>query len=224
VIGVPELEDRRYVVGDENEMESSSYEYVDQLLDDVGFEAFRPEFVKQYIDEDAVISYAEDLFNQDVYDSPESYLDDSDRNLSKKQEEQIKILEDKIEKYRELVSKLEGSIDGEDDEDVEERIDELNDEITDMETEIEDIKEDPEGDFPDELLEDIIERRVDEAKYDVEGFMNEWGLEWNNYIDKDAFIKAVVEEDGYGTTLNGYDGSADEIDVEGVTFYVMRID
>jgi hypothetical protein len=122
------------------------------------------------------------------------------------------------------VSKLEGSIDGEDDEDVEERIDELNDEITDMETEIEDIKEDPEGDFPDELLEDIIERRVDEAKYDVEGFMNEWGLEWNNYIDKDAFIKAVVEEDGYGTTLNGYDGSADEIDVEGVTFYVMRID
>mgnify|MGYP000312170419 CR=1 FL=1 len=81
---------------------------------------FSSNFVKQYIDEDAVISYAEDLFNQDVYDSPESYLDDSDRNLSKKQEEQIKILEDKIEKYRELVSKLEGSMDGEDDEDIEE--------------------------------------------------------------------------------------------------------
>lgn len=224
VIGAPELEDRRYVVGDEDEMETSSYQYVEQLIDDIGYEGFSPNFVKQYIDEDAVISYAEDLFNQDVYESPESYLDDSDRNLSTKQEEQIRILEDKIEKYRELVSKLEGSMDGEDDEDIEERIDELNDEITDMETEIEDIKEDPEGDFPDELLEEIIERRVDEAKYDIEGFMNEWGLEWNNYVDKDEFIKAVVDEDGYGHTLNGYDGSADLINVEGESFYVMRID
>ena len=224
VIGVPDLEDRRYVVGDEGEMESSSYEYVEQLIDDIGFEGFSSNFVKQYIDEDAVISFAEDLFNQDVYDSPDSYLEDSDRNLSTKQEEQIKILEDKIEKYRELISKLEDSMDGEDDEDIEERIGELNDEITEMETEIEDIKEDPEGDFPDELLEDIIQRRIEDVKYDVEGFMNEWGLEWNNYVDKDAFIKAVVDEDGYGHTLNGYDGSADEINVEGETFYVMRID
>jgi len=224
VIGAPELEDRRYVVGDENEMETSSYEYLEQLLDDIGFEAFRPEFVKQYIDEDAVISYAEDLYNQDVYDSPDSYLDDSERMLSKQQEEKIKILENKIDKYRELVSKLEGELDGENDEDIEERIDELNENISEMESEIEDIKDDPEGDFPDELLEDIIERRLEDVKYNIEGFMNDWGLEINNYIDRDAFIKAVVDEDGYGTTLNGYDGSADEINVEGETFYVMRID
>jgi hypothetical protein len=224
VIGAPELEDRRYVVGDESEMETSSYEYLDQLLDDIGFEAFRPEFVKQYIDEDAVISYAEDLYNQDVYDSPDSYLDDSERMLSRQQEEMITILENKIEKYRELVSKLEGELDGENDEDIEERIDELNENISEMESEIEDIKDDPEGDFPDELLEDIIERRLEDVKYNIEGFMNDWGLEINNYIDRDAFIKAVVDEDGYGTTLNGYDGSADEINVEGETFYVMRID
>ena len=224
VIGAPELEDRRYVVGDENEMETSSYEYLEQLLDDIGFEAFRPEFVKQYIDEDAVISYAEDLYNQDVYDSPDSYLDDSERMLSRQQEEMITILENKIEKYRELVSKLEGELDGENDEDIEERIDELNENISEMESEIEDIKDDPEGDFPDELLEDIIERRLEDVKYNIEGFMNDWGLEINNYIDRDAFIKAVVDEDGYGTTLNGYDGSADEINVEGETFYVMRID
>ena len=224
VIGAPDLEDRRYVVGDENEMETSSYEYLEQLLDDVGFEAFRPEFVKQYIDEDAVISYAEDLYNQDVYDSPDSYLDDDQRMLSRQQEEMITILENKIEKYRELVSKLEGELDGENDEDIEERIDELNENISEMESEIEDIKDDPEGDFPDELLEDIIERRLEDVKYNIEGFMNDWGLEINNYVDRDAFIKAVVDEDGYGTTLNGYDGSADEINVEGETFYVMRID
>lgn len=224
VIGAPEVEDRRYVVGDENEMETSAYDYVDQLLDDIGYEGFNSNFVKQHIDEDAVISYAEDLFNQDVYDSPDSYLEDDQRNLSEKQEEKIAILNDKIEKYRELITKLEGSMDGENDEDIEERIDELNEEITDMDTEVEDIKDDPEGDFPDELLEEIVERRVEDVKNDVEGFMNEWGLEMNEYIDKDAFIKAVVDEDGYGTTLNGYDGSADEINIEGETYYVMRID
>jgi hypothetical protein len=224
VIGAPELEDRRYVVGDENEMETSAYDYVEQLIDEIGYEGFNSNFVQQHIDEDAVISYAEDLFNQDVYDSPDSYLENDQRNLSTKQEEKIAILNDKIEKYRELITKLEGSMDGEDDEDIEERIDELNDEITEMDTEIEDIKEDPEGDFPEDLLEEIIESRVQEVKNDVEGFMNEYGLEMNEYIDKDAFIKGIVEEDGYGTTLNGYDGSADEIDVEGVTFYVMRID
>ena len=224
VIGAPEVEDRRYVVGDESEMETSAYEYVEQLIDDIGYEGFNSNFIKQHIDEDAVISYAEDLFNQDVYDSPESYLEDEQRNLSEKQEEKIAILNDKIEKYRELITKLEGSMDGEDDEDIEERIDELNDEITDMDTEVEDIKDDPEGDFPDELLEEIIENRVEDVKNDVEGFMNEYGLEMNEYIDKDAFIKGIVEEDGYGTTLNGYDGSADEINIEGETYYVMRID
>jgi len=224
VIGAPEVEDRRYVVGDENEMETSAYEYVEQLIDDIGYEGFNSNFVQQHIDEDAVISYAEDLFNQDVYDSPDSYLEDDQRNLSEKQEEKIAILNDKIEKYRELITKLEDSMDGEDDEDIEERIDELNEEITDMDTEVEDIKDDPEGDFPDELLEEIIENRVEEVKNDVEGFMNEYGLEMNEYIDKDAFIKGIVEEDGYGTTLNGYDGSADEINIEGETYYVMRID
>ena len=224
VIGAPEVEDRRYVVGDESEMETSAYEYVEQLIDDIGYEGFNSYFVQQHIDEDAVISYAEDLFNQDVYDSPDSYLEDDQRNLSEKQEEKIAILNDKIEKYRELITKLEGSMDGEDDEDIEERIDELNEAITDMDTEVEDIKDDPEGDFPDYLLDEIITNRIYDVKNDVEGFMNEWGLEMNEYIDKDAFIKGIVEEDGYGTTLNGYDGSADEINIEGETYYVMRID
>ena len=224
MIGAHEVEDRRYVVGDESEMETSAYEYVEQLIDDIGYEGFNSYFVQQHIDEDAVISYAEDLFNQDVYDSPDSYLEDDQRNLSEKQEEKIAILNDKIEKYRELITKLEGSMDGEDDEDIEERIDELNEEITNMDTEVEDIKDDPEGDFPDYLLDEIITNRIYDVKNDVEGFMNEWGLEMNEYIDKDAFIKGIVEEDGYGTTLNGYDGSADEINIEGETYYVMRID
>jgi hypothetical protein len=51
-----------------------------------------------------------------------------------------------------------------------------------------------------------------------------YGLEWDRFIDRDEFIKGVVEADGYGQTLNGYDGSADEVKVGDKWFYVMRID
>ena len=224
VINVPELEDRRYAVGNEREMQTSSEEYVNQTIDDIGFDGFNSNFVRQYIDTDAVIAYAEDLFNQDVYQNPDAYLEDSQRELSRKQEEQIKIREDKIQRLSEYILRLQGDMDGEDDEEIQEKIDEIQEKIDEMDAEIEGIEEDPEGDFPDELIEEIINNRVDDVKYDVEGFMNEWGLEWNEYIDKDAFIKAVIDEDGYGHTLNGYDGSADEVTIQGELFYVMRID
>lgn len=224
VIGVPELEDRRYAVGNEREMQTSSEEYLEQLIDDVGYDGFNSNFVRQHIDVDAVIEYAEDLFNQDVYQNPEIYIEESERELSRKQEEDVKVREDKIRRLSEYISRLESDMDGEDDEEIQEKIDELQESIDEMEQEIEEIKEDPEGDFPDELIEEIISDRVEEARRDIEGFMNEWGLEWNEYIDKDAFIKAIIDEDGYGHTLNGYDGSADEVTIQDELFYVMRID
>ena len=224
VIGVADLEDRRYAVGNEREMQTSAEEYVEQLIDDVGYDGFNSNFVRQHIDYEAVIAYAEDLFNQDVYQNPEAYLEDDQRELSRKQEEQIKIKEDKIQQFSEYILRLEADMDGEDDEEIQEKIDELQESIDEMEQEIEEIKEDPEGNFPDELIEEIISDRVQEANNDIEGFMNEWGLEWNEYVDKDAFIKAVIDEDGYGHTLNGYDGSADEVTIQDELFYVMRID
>ena len=225
VIGVSDLEDRIYAVGDEDEMESSSYESVDQLLDDIGFEGYPASFVENYIDEDAVKDYAEEFYRHDVSDSPESYFDDSQRDLSDDQTEKISILQDKIEKFNNLVSQYEDSMSGEDDDDeLLERVDELNELIEEMETEIEDINEDPEGDFPDDLIEDAIYDRVKDATNDIVWFMDEWGLEKNNYINRREFIKAVYEEDGYCTTLNGYDGNAEDIYVNKNLFYVMRID
>lgn len=229
VIGVPNLEDRTYAVGDEDEMQRSAYDYVDQLIDDIGYRGFNPTFAKEFIDEKAVISYAEDLYNDDVYNNTENYLDNSERNLSDEQEEKIGILNSKIEKYKSLISSFEDEIDNdemesENNDEIIEKIDELNDEITEMETEIQDEIENPEGSFPDYLIEDIIEKQLKEVRYDVTSFMDEWGLDWEEYVDKDEFINGVVDADGYGHTLNGYDGTADEITVLGDLYYVMRID
>lgn len=229
VIGVPNLEDRTYAVGDETEMQRSAYEYVDQLIDEIGYRGFNPTFAKDFIDEKAIISYAEDLFNDDVYNNTENYVDNSERNLSDGQEEKIGILNSKIEKYKSLISSFEDEIDNdemesENNDEIIEKIDELNDEITEMETEIQDEIENPEGSFPDDLIEDIIEKQLKEVRYDVTSFMDEWGLDWEEYVDKDEFINGVVDADGYGHTLNGYDGTADEITVLGDLYYVMRID
>ena len=229
VIGVPNLEDRTYAVGDEDEMQRSAYDYVDQLIDDIGYRGFNPTFAKEFIDEKAVISYAEDLYNDDVYNNTENYLDNSERNLSDEQEEKIGILNSKIEKYKSLISSFEDEIDddemeSENNDEIIEKIDELNDEITEMETEIQDEIENPDGSFPDDLIEDIIKQQLDEVKYDVTSFMDEWGLDWEEYVDKDEFINGVVDADGYGHTLNGYDGTAEEITVLGDLYYVMRID
>jgi hypothetical protein len=54
--------------------------------------------------------------------------------------------------------------------------------------------------------------------------MEDFGLEWDNYMDKDAFIDGLIDADGYGHTLNSYDGTADEIRIQDEWYYVMRLD
>jgi len=74
------------------------------------------------------------------------------------------------------------------------------------------------------LIDEKVESLVSDAKYDPESFMSEMGLNWADYIDKDDFINGVIDEDGYGHTINSYDGTADEVYVNDKLFYVMRID
>ena len=224
VIDSPNVEGRRYAVGDEDEMKSSAYDYVDQLIDDIGYRGFSENFAKDYIDEDDVISYAEDMFEDDVRENPDIYLSDEDRMLSSDQEEQIERYELKISQIQSMIERLEDEMDGENDDEIEEKIDELNSEIDDLNTEIDDVKENPDGDFPDELIEDAVKDRVNEVRRDVLGFMEEFGLNWDDYVNKDDFIEGVIDADGYGHTLNGYDGNADEIKVMDEWYYVMRLD
>jgi len=217
------VSDREYAVGTEEEMKSSAYESVENLIDDIGYAGFNQSFAKGFIDEDAVISYAEELFEDDVRENPESYLDEEDRMLSDKQEEKIEQLKIKISQLESMIERFEEEMDGENDDDLQERIDELNERIEEMNDEITEIEEDPEGDFPEDKIEDTIETRMSDVRYDVTGFMEDFGLNWEDYIDKDDFIEGVIDADGYGHTLNNYDGNADETKVQDQWFYVMRI-
>ena len=224
VIDSPDVADRTYAVGDEYQMQSSCYTYVDDLIDDIGYNGFSDGFASGYIDEDAVLSYAEELFEQDVRDSPESYFENSQRMLSDLQEEKIEIFKRKISQIEELIERLENDMDGENDDDIQEKIDELNENISEINDEITEIEDDPEGDFPEDLIDDTIQNRLSDVENNIESFMTEWGLNISDYINKDDFIYGVIDTDGYGHTINGYDGSADEVYVEDKLYYVMRID
>lgn len=224
VIDSPEVEGRRYAVGDEDEMKSSAYDYVDQLIDDIGYGGFNEGFAKGYIDEEEVIRYAEDLFEDDVRDNPESYIDEEDRLLSRDQEEKIEQLRIRISQAESMIERFESEMDGDNDDDLQERIDEMNERIEELNDEITEIEEDPEGDYPEDKIEEAIENRMSDVRYDVMSFMEDFGLNWEDYIDKDEFIDGVIDADGYGHTLNGYDGNADEMKVGDKWYYVMRLD
>ena len=214
-----------YAVGDEDEMQSSCYEYVEQLIDDIGYEGFSNGFAQDYIDSDAVASYAEDVYDDDVRNNPDSYFSDEDRSLSDEQQEEIEILRNKIQQTETLREILEGEMDGgEDDDETQENIDELTERIEEMESEITDIEEDPSGEFPEDMITEKIDELVSDVKDDPEGFMETFGLNWEDYIDKDEFIKGVIDTDGYGHTMSTYDGNADEVYVQDKLFYVIRID
>ena len=224
VIDSPDLEGRRYMVGTEYETEESAKQYVEQLIDDIGYEGFSESFVRNYIDEDAIYDRAYDYYDDDVNANPELYLDESDRQLSRKQDDEIDVLNMRIKQTQAHIEKLENLMDGENDEEIEEKVDELIDLITDYETEIEEIKDSPDGDFPDDLIEDKVTDMANDAKRNPDSFLENFGLQWEEFIDKDDFVKAVVDEDGYGHTLNHYDGTSDEVTIQGQLFYVMRID
>jgi hypothetical protein len=219
-----DLDNREYAVGTEREMESSAYNYVDNLIDDIGFEGFSKGFAEDYIDTEEVVEYAREFYEDDVRNEPDIYLNEEDRMLSYEQSDEITTLRNRITELEYRVENLEGTLDGgEDDDDIQYDIDELNEKIEEYNERITEIEESPEGDFPEELIDDAVEVRLRDVRYDPVQFIKEWGLNMDNFINRREFIQGVIDADGYGLTLNGYDGNADEIKVQDEWFYVMRI-
>ena len=224
VIDNPDVEGNRYAVGNDDEMKESCEQSIESLIDDVGYEGFNASFARDYLDEEAIADYAEDVYDSDVRDNPDSYFEESDRMLSNEQEEKIEILNRRIEYNTETIKKLEEQMDGENDDLIQEKIDELNELSEEYSSDIEDIEGDPEGDFPEDMIDEKVQDLVSDVKNDPESFMSDFGLSWSDYVDKDAFIQGVIDADGYGHTINSYDGNAEEIYVNDTLFYVMRID
>jgi hypothetical protein len=204
-----------YTVGTEEEMDAAALQYAKNYIDDVGAEGFNESFVEDYLDVDAIVNMAEEDYDYQIRDYPDSYFNDSDFELTYEQEQRIEQLESQIEDLE--IERNELDTDREDyDElyyDFENQIEALQEELDSIEVETEPT---------DDMIENKVAELVRDVRRDPLDYLKNYGLPIKEYIDEDALAQGLVDSDGWGV-MNGYDGNYDSIDVAGETYYIMRI-
>ena len=173
--------DDQWNVGDESEVHVSAVSSMESLIDDVGLEGFNSNFVENHINYEEWESYLRDFFYDDVYDNPESYLDDEDRELSRSQVAEIQEKNEEIQNLKDEMNNLD-----DEDEEYEDEVNRIENEIQDLESEIEEIKESPDGDFDEDKLEDILAERVREYANDPESW-------YDSFYGGQSYTKFLID-------------------------------
>lgn len=211
---IPGFKDREYTVGTEEEMDAAALAYAKSYIDDVGADGFNESFIEDYLDVDAIVNMAEEDYDYQIRDYPDSWFSESDYELTYEQEQRIEQLESQIEDLEQ--QKLELDSDDENYYDYEE---DLDNQIEALQEELDSIEVDTEP------TEDMIDTKVAELVRDVRrdplDYLKNYGLDIKEYIDEDALAQGLVDSDGWGV-MNGYDGQYDSEEVNGVTYYIMR--
>jgi polyhydroxyalkanoate synthesis regulator phasin len=212
---IPGFKDREYTVGTYEEMDEAALEYAKSYVDDIGADGFDESFIADYLDVDAIVSMAEDDYEYQIRDYPDSYFNDDDYELTSEQEERIEQLESQIEDLEQQQFELDSDDDNyyEYEEDIQNQIDALQEELDNIEVDT-------------EPTEDMIDTKVAELVRDVRrdplDYLKNYGLDIKEYIDEDELAQGLVDSDGWGI-MNSYDGQYDTEEVNGVTYYIMRV-
>jgi hypothetical protein len=209
---LPGFKGREYSVGTEDEMETSALEYSKNLVDDMGVEGFRSGFIDGYINEDEVLDYFRDFYENDIANEPDVYFSEEDFELTSEQEERKEQLESEIEEYEERLRNIDDS-DSTEYEQTQDHINYLQEELDNIEVDME-----PSQDMIDNKVDSMLE----DVENDITSYMSDFGLSIEDYIDKDALAQGLVDEDGWGM-MNGYDGTYDDVVVNNTRYYVMRV-
>jgi hypothetical protein len=222
-------------------MDDAAKEYANNYFDEMSIDGFNSSFLSDHIDKDYLESYVKDFYESDVYDNPDVYFNDDDYELSSEQEERKDQLEEYISKMEDRKSELEDEQSELEDEqsefehnsdeynDIDEKLQEINsnleeidDNIETAQNEIDEIEE-SKREVTDDMVEKVVQGRVDDALYDPVSFIKDWGLDLNNFIDKDSLAQGLVDSEGWGI-MNSYDGNYSSVDSVGdEIYYVMRV-
>jgi len=103
---------------------------------------------------------------------------------------------------------------------------EIEDKISYLQSEKEEILEDEDNyEYTQEAKEAYVEDRLNEVREDPMSFLRDhgWDTELDRYIDRDAFIQGVLDSDGRGPGLAGYDGEEREVEFDGEWYYIYRV-
>ena len=203
-----------YVVYEGDKIYQAAKENLESRIEESGFDTFREWVWENHIDERYVRDYLYEDYSEYVRQSPEDW--NITKEFTKQQKEYLEIHQANIDR---LNQKLEdGGLTDEEQEEIES-------DIYDYEQLIEDIKENPEGDYDEQEIEDTIEGMVDDNVDNIFSLLRDRGYDGYallDFVDVDAAIDYVIRTDGYGNTLNSYDGTEDSYTINGEEYYVMR--
>ena len=214
-----------YASSTEDDAEKAALQYAEEYVDEHGVTAFNEHFWMDHLDEEGILDYFRDFYEDDIRNNPDIYFDDDDFELTTEQEERKEQLENYIEEMEQLKSDTEDEQRELDDSDSDEYY-ELDEKIKEIESNIETAQNELDEIEPDKIpTEDMIERKVDDmlddVKYDYRAKLDEFGMDISDYVDKDALAQAYVDSDGIGI-MSSYDGSYETTYVNDETYVVMR--
>ena len=204
-----------YDVYTEDEADNAAKQAVESMLDDMGMNAFSEWVFDDALDKQSWTSLLYDFYDDYIRQDPGDW--DIPLELSQQQMRQVQQLQVTVDSLNQKLKR----------EDITpEEHNQLVDKIDGLEETIEEIKEDPQGGYDESTIENEINDRVSEWEDDIKGFIDHYGYDKNfimDFIDTDSIVNTVISSDGYGSLLNSYDGDYDTFDINGTTYYVMRV-
>jgi hypothetical protein len=214
-----------YASSTEDDAEKAALQYAEEYIYENGITVFNENFWMDHLDEEGILDYFRDFYEDDIRNNTEAYFDDDDFELTTEQEERKEQLENYIEEMEQLKSDTEDEQRELEDSDSDEYY-ELDEKIKEIESNIETAQNELDEIEPDtEPTEEMIDRKVDDllddVKYDYRAKLDEFGMDISDYVDKDALAQAYVDSDGIGI-MSSYDGSYETTYVNDETYVVMR--
>jgi predicted nucleic acid-binding Zn-ribbon protein len=204
-----------YDVYTEDEADDAAKVAIENMLDDMGHEAFSEWVYEDALDTQSWISWLQDFYDDYVRQDPESY--DIPLELSNQQMKQVQQLQANLDSLNKRLETEELPDD---------QYEQIESQIEDLEEYIQNIKDDPQGGYDESAIENEINDRVSEWEDDIKGVISNYGYDKNfimDFIDTDSIVNTVVNSDGYGSLLNSYDGDYDTYNINGTEYYVMRV-
>jgi hypothetical protein len=216
-----------YAIGDESQIEDATRESLEEYVEDTSLDSFPSWLIEQNINEDQIVSYIEEYYNESIYNDPENYLDDEDRELSNEQKEKYQGYKKRYDQLEERTFELSRAREVEKNEDRKDQIMEVIRKIEgvmdNLMQEIDEITENPEGDFSDEKIEEKIEMYTDYAKENLLSALDNLEIDYKDFVDVSGLIDDIIRHDGY-VTVSAYDGNVEEVNFDGETYFIVRVE
>jgi hypothetical protein len=188
----------RYAVGDYDDTNATALSRAEDYIDEVGIENMDKNFVGDYIDEEEFRDYFREGEEEYVRDNIEYIFDEDDFEYSEEVQERIDVIEARLE---------DSEIDSDEEDELREELDELKD---------------SEKTVSEDLIESKVEEMLNDKADDMMATLIDYGIEFDQFVNKADLAQGMVDADGFGHTISSYDGNEHEVEFQGETYYIFQ--